>query len=57
MPRRFETKETEMNAAINTALAKLSSCPDPMEMLLDVWTDAGFPCSFEEFCVAVAAAS
>lgn len=43
-----------MKTAILTALAKLSSCADPMEMLLDVWTDAGFPCSFDEFCSEVA---
>ena len=43
-----------MEKAILTALAKLSSCDDPAEMLLDVWTDAGFPCDFEQFCAEVA---
>jgi hypothetical protein len=43
-----------MKDAILTALAKLSSAVDPMEMLLDVWTDAEFPCSFDEFCAEVA---
>ena len=43
-----------MKAAILTALAKLSSTVDPMDMLLDVWTEAGFPCSFDEFCYEVA---
>lgn len=46
-----------MKTAILTALAKLATCADPYEMLLDVWTDAEFPCSFDDFCAAVASAS
>lgn len=42
-----------MERAILSALAKLSSCRDPMDMLLDVWTDAEFPCEFDEFCAEV----
>lgn len=42
-----------MEKAIQNALTALSACDDPMDMLLNVWTDAGFPCSFDEFCAAV----
>jgi len=46
-----------MKQAILPALARLSSTEDPVEMLLDVWVDAGFPGSFDAFCDAVARAS
>lgn len=46
-----------MEKAIQIALSKISTCRDPLDMLLDVWTDAGFPCEFSEFCAAVEARS
>lgn len=46
-----------LQKAIAEALAKLSSAKDPVEMLLDVWVDAEFPCSFEDFMSAVEEAS